>query len=207
MQVCPGYKRDEVVFLSEGWRPLGTSATGIRRPKQSPGSGTSTSVRSESQPLEPVDRPLLDTALYSIPAIDRSDLHVGFFLKSLGKQPTQTYSFIGDIFRQYISQPTYLRTGSSRSPIIPSDPTLFAIDALTQGHFGTVHADSVSVRQSFQSYGKALRSMSTKLTQMKHQQIDMPNLSEDDWQHFAFFCIVMAMWEVRPISDVLCQST
>lgn len=76
-------------------------------------------------------------------------------------------------------------------------PAILAADALAQGHFGTVSNDSVSLQESFRKYGMAQRSMAAVLAELQHRSLGFECLSEDDWQHLAFFCIAMAFWEVR----------
>lgn len=46
-------------------------------------------------------------------------------------------------------------------------------------------------------YGRALQSMSARMTEMKRAGSDFPYMSDEDWQHFAFFCLVMAFWEIK----------
>lgn len=79
-----------------------------------------------------------------------------------------------------------------------SDPVVFAVHALAEARFGRFNADLVATQQSFNKYGMALRGMSTKLEEFKYTESGFQALTEDDWQHLSFFCIVMACWEVCP---------
>jgi len=102
------------------------------------------------------------------------------------------------LFRHYMSRlpsPPSYDTGAAAT-VLPSTPVLFAVEALAQGHFGRVNADPVSTEQSFQNYGMALRAMSAQLAELSAADSGLKNLSEENWQHIAFFCIVMMFWEV-----------
>ncbi|KAF4470576.1 hypothetical protein FALBO_2512 [Fusarium albosuccineum] len=79
----------------------------------------------------------------------------------------------------------------------PTTPVLYAVDALAYCHFGTANADSASVRRSFHMYGMALRSMSARTTRINRAGSDFYHISDQDWQHFAFFCLVTAFWEMK----------
>lgn len=129
---------------------------------------------------------------YPSPAIDRSHLHIAFFQASFGTRPFQALGSIGHLFRHYLP----LVSSNLLDTSSPSTPVLFAVDALAYSHFGTANADSVSVQRSFVSYGMALQSMSVRLTEMKRADSDFHDISEEDWQHLAFFCLVMAFCEV-----------
>lgn len=137
-----------------------------------------------------------ELVLYPNPAIDRSHLHTAFFLSSFGTRPFQALGSISHLFRHYLPLvPSNVSDGHKRS-LSPSTPVVFAVDALAYSHFGTANSDPVSVRRSFRSYGMALQYMSAKLTEMKSEGSSLHNISEEDWQHFAFFCLVMAFCEV-----------
>ena len=183
-QTCGGYRRGRVVFLNEGWRTLGV-ASESRRNQSSP-------LTSEPPTLE-TDA---DSLFYSSLALDRSHLHIAYFLASFGTrpgEPSQALGSLGHLFRHYLPLVSSNTHDGSFSPITP---VVFAVDALACSYFGAANVDPVSVRQSFHSYGMALQSMSVRLTQMKRVDSSFHALSEEEWQHFAFFCLVMAFCEV-----------
>jgi hypothetical protein len=180
-QACGGYRRGGVVFLNEGWRTLGVA---------------SESRRNQSSPLTS-DPPNLETdadsVFYSNPALDRSYLHIAYFLASFGTRPSQALGSLGHLFRHYLP---LVSSNTHDGSLSPSTPVVFAVDALACSYFGAANVDPVSVRRSFHSYGMALQSMSVRLTQMKRVDSSFHAISEEEWQHFAFFCLVMAFCEV-----------
>lgn len=186
------------MFLSEGWRALGVASVArskIKTPKNTNqpallSSGFSTFTCCEA------DNTDADLVLCPSLTIDRSHLHIAFFLASFGTRPFQSLNAIGHLFRHYLHLvSSNVLDGSNRS-LSPSTPVVFAVDALAYSYFGTANVDPVSVRRSFHSYGIALQSMSARLTEMKRVDSGFHDIAEDDWQHFAFFCLVMAFWEV-----------
>lgn len=193
-QVCGGYRREETVFLNEGWRAPGVASVARSKIKNSKSINRSELLRSESPTLRSSDK--TDVVLFPNPTIDRSHLHINFFLASFGTRPFQALGSIGHLFRHYLPLVSSNLLGGYECSLSPSRPVVFAVDALAHSHFGTANADSVSVRRSFQSYGMALHSMSVRLTEMRRAGYDFHNITEEDWQHFAFFCLVMAFWEV-----------
>lgn len=197
-QACRGYRREEIVFLSEGWRALGV-ASGARSKIKKPDSTNGSALLSSNSPTltcSEFDKTDVHLVFYLSPAIDRSHLHIAFFLASFGTQPFQALSSIGHLFRHYLPLVSSNVLDGHECSLSPSTPVVFAVDALAHSHFGTANADPVSVRRSFHSYGMALQSMSVRLTEMKRGDSDLHNISEEDWQHFAFFCLVMAFCEV-----------
>lgn len=189
-QVCGGYRRQEVVFLSEGWRAPGVASTARSKMKKPDSSGSGTLTCSKT-PTGPV--------FYTSPAIDRSHLHTAFFLASFGSRPFQAPAFIVDVFRHYFSLVSFNELDGPRNSSSSSTPVVFAVDALAQAHFGMANADAVSVRRSFHTYGMALHAMSVRLAELKRIDSEVYDISEEDWQHLAFFCLVMMFWEVCSI--------
>jgi hypothetical protein len=142
--------------------------------------------------------------LHPSPAIDRAHLHIAYFLAEFGTRPGQALGSLGHLFRYYlplISSDGFHRQHKWTLPS-PTTPAVFAVDALAHCLFGTANADSLSVRRSFDLYGLAIQSMSARMTEMKRAGSDFYHLSDEDWQHFAFFCLVMAFWEVCSPSSI-----
>lgn len=130
--------------------------------------------------------------------MDRSQLHIAYFLASFGTRPGLALGSLIHLFRYYL--PNVSSTGFPRphdpSSWSPTTPVVFAVDALAYCHFGTANADCVAVQRSFQMYGLAVQSMSLRLREMIRTGSNFDNISDEDWQHSAFFCLVMAFWEV-----------
>lgn len=143
-------------------------------------------------------------ALYPSPAIDRTGPHIAYFLASFGTRPCQALGSLGHLFRYYLPMVSSndLQEQSKWSLSSPTTPAVFALDALAYCHFGTANADSISVRRSLDMYGRALKSMSARLAEMKREGSDFYHMSDEDWQHFAFFCLIMAFWEVWSPSSI-----
>ncbi|KAJ5287113.1 hypothetical protein N7478_002799 [Penicillium angulare] len=191
-QECGGYRREEIIFLSEGWRPPGVKAKA--RIKTIPDSANRLAQVSVLRALTGSEN-MSDPVLYICPSIERSHLHIPFFLSSFGTQPFQAPA-IADVFHHYFCLiSSNLRDGTTQTSSLRR-PVIFAVDALAQGHFGAANTDPVSVQRSLQSYTMALGSMSTQLAQLKCVGPGLRDISEDNWQHLAFFCIVMMFWEI-----------
>lgn len=94
-QPCGGYRREEVVFLSEGWRALGV-ASAARSKIRKPNRTKQSELRSSDSPTptcsesDKSDKSEADLVLYPRPAMDRSHLHIAFFLASFGTRPFQS---------------------------------------------------------------------------------------------------------------------
>lgn len=152
-QACGGYRREEVVFLSEGWRALGVASVARSKIKK-PNSTNRSALRSSNSPTltcSETDKTDADLVFYPSPAIDRSHLHIAFFLASF-----QALGSIGHLFRHYLPLVSSNVLDVHKGSLSPSTPVVFAVDALAHSHFGTANADPVSVRRS---YGMALQSM------------------------------------------------
>jgi hypothetical protein len=106
-----------------------------------------------------------------------------------------TPHFMASLFRTYFSVDSYgtINAGASASL---STPAVLAVNALAQGHFGRAMGDAASVQQSFHKYGLALKSMSSSISALGADDPTLDGVCEENWQHFAFFCVVMAFWEV-----------
>ena len=131
--------------------------------------------------------------------MDRWQLHTAFFLSEFGGDLLNGPHFIFDLFRYYLSiRPPDNSMAIKGCLSSSSDPVVFAVHALAEARFGRFNADLASTQQSFNKYGMALRGMSTKLEEFKYTESGLQALTEDDWQHLSFFCIVMACWEVCP---------
>ena len=185
--------------MSEGWRALGVASVNRNKITKPDSADRSTFLSSESPTVQgsEINGADSDLVLYPSPTIDRSHLHIAFFLGSFGTRPFQALGALGHLFRHYFPLVSSNESGSQTWSMSPSTPVVFAVDALAYSHFGTANADPVAVRQGFRSYGMALQSMSVRLAEMKRADSDFHDISEEDWQHFAFFCLVMAFWEVR----------
>ncbi|KAH8649253.1 hypothetical protein BX600DRAFT_517630 [Xylariales sp. PMI_506] len=196
-QVCRGYRRQDVVFLNEGWRAPGVASRVRGKPKK-PGSENPAPCASGSDSPSPTSAgPLAELVLYANPIVDRSHLHSAFFLASFGARQFQAPTFIIGVFRHYFSLASSNVLDDAKHSPSPSTPVVLAVNALAQGHFGTANADTVSVRQSFHSYSMALHVMSVRLSELKKLYSDFHDLPEEDWQHLAFFCLVMMFWELK----------
>lgn len=139
----------------------------------------------------------IDLVLFRNPTIDRSYLSITFFLSEFATDVLGSPPYIVGLFRHYSSLLPSRASTKSQGSLLSSVPVVLAVDALAQGHFGRANADLMSVRQSLQKYGMALRSMSAELAENKIEDSDFRCLSEEDWQNMAFFCIVMTFWEVH----------
>ncbi|KAH8892648.1 hypothetical protein GQ53DRAFT_840960 [Thozetella sp. PMI_491] len=193
-QACQGYRRQAFVFLSDGWRAPGV-ATGKRK-NSAPARGKTPKLQGSGSrdTLSP------DTAAGLVlcrgPAVDRSQLYIPFFLSEFEEKFTGPKFFV-PLFQYYFSfQPSGVSTdsGCGQTAITPA---AFAVDALAQGHFGMTNTDQISIQQSFRHYGMALRAMSAQLGGILNPNSELPCLSEEQWQHFVFFCLVMAFWELK----------
>ncbi|CAH0026991.1 unnamed protein product [Clonostachys rhizophaga] len=189
-QVCQGYRREDIVFLNDGWRAPGVAAANAKKKSRS---------KSRSPETQQAGRGTLilqsaaasPSSLRRSPSIDRSQLHTSFFLAEFAEQLLPSSHFIADLFRSYFSISS--STSSDQQPL--STSAVQAVDALAQGYFGRANGDLVSVKKSFDTYGVALRSMSTKIDELQAAHSGFHHLSEEEWQHMAFYCMVMAFWE------------
>jgi hypothetical protein len=199
-QACGGYRREKVVFLSEGWRALGVASVARSKMKKPISTNRSALLSSDSSTFtcSDIDNTDADLVFYPGLAIDRSHLHIAFSLASFGTRPFQALGSISHLFRYYLPLISSNVLDGHKCSSSSSTPVVFAVDALAYSHFGTANADPMSVRRSFYSYGMALQFMSVRLTEMKRGDSGFHNISEEDWQHFAFFCLVMAFYEVCP---------
>jgi hypothetical protein len=198
------------VFLTDGWRSLGVASVARSKTKRTNstsrpallGSDAPTVISSETESTDG------DLVFYQSPSIDRSHLHLPFFLASFGTRPSQALGAIGHLFRHYLPLVSSGVLDGRQSSLSPITPVVFAVDALAHSYFGKANADPVSVRRSFHSYGMALQSMSVRLTAMNCADSDLHDIPEEDWQHLTFFCLVMAFWEVSaspPLSSATRQ--
>ncbi|KAF7547529.1 hypothetical protein G7Z17_g7680 [Cylindrodendrum hubeiense] len=138
-----------------------------------------------------------DPVFYTSLAIDRSQLHIAFFLASFGPRPFQAPTFIVDVFRHYFSLVSSNELDGPEDSSSLTTPVIFAVDALAQAYFGMANADVVSVQRSFHTYGRAIHAMSVRLAELKRGDSDCYDISEENWQHFVFFCLVMMFWELK----------
>uniref|UniRef100_A0A0B7KCE8 Zn(2)-C6 fungal-type domain-containing protein n=1 Tax=Bionectria ochroleuca TaxID=29856 RepID=A0A0B7KCE8_BIOOC len=190
-QVCQGYRREDIVFLNDGWRAPGVAAANAKKSRsksrspetQEAGRGTLILQSAAASP----------SSLQRSPSIDRSQLHTSFFLAEFAEQLLPSSHFIADLFRSYFSLSS--STSSEHQPL--STSAAQAVDALAQGYFGRANGDLVSIKKSFDTYGVALRSMSTKIAELQAAHSGFHHLSEEEWQHMAFYCMVMAFWELK----------
>ncbi|KAH6880656.1 hypothetical protein B0T10DRAFT_581188 [Thelonectria olida] len=199
MQICGGYRRQELVFLSEGWRAPGVASTARSKMEKSNNTGSHPPLQSSNSGALARSRTSADLVLYASPAVGRSHLHIAFFMASFGPRPFQAPVFIVDIFRHYFSLVSPHEHDDPKDSPSPSRPVILAVDALAYAHFGMANADAVSVRRSYQTYGMALHAMSVRLAELKRADSDFEGISEEDWQHLSVFCLVMMFWEVCSI--------
>ncbi|KAI0847157.1 hypothetical protein F5Y00DRAFT_122026 [Daldinia vernicosa] len=194
-QVCRGYRRRDIVFLSDGWRAPGVAAS--ERKKKLP------ARTEEYEPLESgtyspgVLIPHSDFCPQKGPNVDRRQLYIAFFLSEFGPAVLSGPHLIFDLFYYYASIPITQTYTDTIHYLSPSWPVVLAVHALAEARFGRANADLISTQQSVKIYGMALRSMSAKLTELHDADSGFRNLSEGDWQHLVFFCIVMACWELE----------
>lgn len=106
-----------------------------------------------------------------------------------------TPHFMASLFRIYFSVDSYATINAGASASLRT-PAVLAVNALAQGHFGRAMGDAASVRQSFHIYGLALKSMTSSISALGFSSLTLDGVCEENWQHFAFFCVVMAFWEV-----------
>uniref|UniRef100_A0A8H7NMF2 Transcription factor domain-containing protein n=1 Tax=Bionectria ochroleuca TaxID=29856 RepID=A0A8H7NMF2_BIOOC len=134
--------------------------------------------------------------LYRSPSIDRTQLSTAFFMTEFATNFITTPHFMASLFRTYFSVDSYgtINAGASASL---STPAVLAVNALAQGHFGRAMGDAASVQQSFHKYGLALKSMSSSISALGADDPTLDGVCEENWQHFAFFCVVMAFWELK----------
>ncbi|KAI1394363.1 uncharacterized protein F4822DRAFT_424842 [Hypoxylon trugodes] len=193
-QICRGYRRQDYVFLNDGWRAPGVSSSVTE--KKSP--GKTSRKRETSIPEDEVERfttsPVL--ILSRTPSPERRQLHTVFFLSEFGADILNGPHFILDLFYRYLSTEPSLQYLAA-SCRLSSEPAVFAAHALAGARFGRIHSDSVSTQESIRTYGAALRAMSAKLEELKYADSGFQVPTEDNWQHLAFFCIVMACWELE----------
>ncbi|CAG9985156.1 unnamed protein product [Clonostachys byssicola] len=134
--------------------------------------------------------------LYRSPSIDRTQLSTAFFMTEFATRFLTTPHFMASLFRTYFSADSDGITNASASASL-STPAVLAVNALAQGHFGRAMGDAVSVQQSFHKYGLALKSMSSSISALGVGDLTLDGVCEESWQHFAFFCVVMAFWELK----------
>ncbi|KAF1827592.1 uncharacterized protein K489DRAFT_21621 [Dissoconium aciculare CBS 342.82] len=196
-RVCEGYRRAQVVFLNEGWRALGVAATRKDRPRQPTGDLKARSMCTPSKRnKESFESPGNSSTSPTPSSLRQSQVHIAFFLSSFDDQPFQSLSSIGGLIKHYLSSGSLDRSKPFENDDSPDTPVRLAIDALALGHFGAARSDQASTRRSFQQYGLALRSMSLRLQNMSASD-RTSDVSEEHWQHLAFFSLVMTFWEVR----------
>ncbi|CAH0058228.1 unnamed protein product [Clonostachys solani] len=189
-QVCQGYRREDIVFLNDGWRAPGVAAARAKKKSRSKSKSPETQEAGRGTLILQSAAPS-PSSLQKSPSIDRSQLHTSFFLAEFAEQLLPSSHFIADLFRSYFSiSPS---TSSDHQPL--STSAAQAVDALAQGYFGRANGDLDSVKRSFNTYGVALRSMSIKIDELQAAHSGFHHLSEEEWQHMAFYCMVMAFWE------------
>ncbi|VUC29148.1 unnamed protein product [Clonostachys rosea] len=189
-QVCQGYRREDIVFLNDGWRAPGVAAASAKKKSRSKSKSPETQEAGRGT-LILQSTAVSPSPLQRSPSIDRSQLHTSFFLAEFAEHLLPSSHFIADLFRSYFSvSPS---TSTEHQPL--SNSAAQAVDALAQGYFGRANGDLDSVKKSFSTYGFALRSMSVKINELQAAHSGFHHLSEDEWQHMAFYCMVMAFWE------------
>jgi len=184
-QTCRGYRRDNVVFLAEDWRALGVASTKPAK-EHTPAHKCHDATRVTVSTSRTASLP-------ASPGITGSQLCIPFFLASFGKRPEQAPTYIGQLFEHYCALDEVDDNSSNDAPSSSAIPVTYAVHALARVFFGAAHGDRLSMRKSLDSYEKALRSMSRWMTRK-----NLSCLHEDDWQHLAFFCLVMAFCEACP---------
>ncbi|KAJ6789494.1 hypothetical protein PWT90_00295 [Aphanocladium album] len=130
-------------------------------------------------------------------AADFSKIHISAFLTSFGSRPSQKLGSLSYLFRQYLPSATYSQYNPHQLPLNSTTPVILAVDALACCHFGMTNADTALIQRGCEIYGMALQSMSAMLAGMDFADVNFQSISEEDWGHVAFFCLVMTFWEMK----------
>ncbi|VUC20611.1 unnamed protein product [Clonostachys rosea] len=208
-QVCKGYRRDNFVFLNDGWRAPGVSKAGRNKPSKPrdkspiyPSRGKMNDSGDRALVVSDPSTMAVSPPLYRSPSIDRAQLSAAFFMTEFATRFITTPHFMASLFRTYFSVGSSSGIINVGSRVSLSTPAVLAVNALAQGHFGRAKGDAVSVQQSFHNYGMALKSMSSSISALGLAGLALDSVCEENWQHFAFFCVVMTFWELKmcPVS-------
>ncbi|CAH0020483.1 unnamed protein product [Clonostachys rhizophaga] len=202
-QVCRGYRRDNFVFLNDGWRAPGVSKAGRNKPSKprdkSPAYANRGQINDSGNRAQEEPGPCIMAAsppLYRRPSIDRIQLSAAFFMTGFATKFITTPHFMASLFRIYFSVDSYATINAGASASLRT-PAVLAVNALAQGHFGRAMGDAESVEQSFHKYGLALKSMTSSISALGFSSLTLDGVCEENWQHFAFFCVVMTFWELK----------
>jgi len=198
-QTCRGYRRDNFVFLNEGWRAPGVAAhvptthasaedtPALRRNgglNISPIISPSDKARGSVSPANP-GRPFLAQPLMQEPMA----LYVSFFLSEFSVKFDPLLEQLRHCFSRLINH-----VSRSEGDDLDCSPVIPAAAALVEGHFGKLKANKQIIRDNYYTYGRALRCMSQKLGQL--QTSSFQPLNEDEWMDMVFSSSMLALWEV-----------
>ncbi|KAH8884346.1 hypothetical protein GQ53DRAFT_846287 [Thozetella sp. PMI_491] len=174
-QVCRGYRRNEFTFMNEGWKPHGATPRANRSKLPTPQASLSPRGRETRSPLA---RPLSSRSLV---------VYGAFFLSEF-KKPFGP----GEIFLQARLLRAFQLLWSGKKDT--DMPITCAIEALAAGYFARIHNDRVSRDQSMLAYGRALKCLTSTLTEMQCVGLDV--MSDSDWDDFHFSCLLLTLWEL-----------
>ncbi|KAJ3495304.1 hypothetical protein NLG97_g3491 [Lecanicillium saksenae] len=192
-QVCGGYRRGEFVFLNEGWRAPGVASnrtTTATKSKTAKSSATS-STNYEGEPTG------FEQLVVLPRAASFSKIHISAFLTSFGSRPSQKLGSLGYLFRQYLPSASLSQYSPQQVAFNSTTPVILTVDALACCHFGMANVDTALIQRGCEVYGMALKSMSRMLAGMNFADVNFQSISEADWGHIAFFCLVMTFWEMK----------
>lgn len=193
-QRCRGYRRDEFIFMSDGWRAPGVAS-------QPANASSRQSPRNEISPVHEDcrDDDASSHALSFAPSRPLTPepmaIYASFFLSQFTPNPPQAVLVMIQNCRRYLGQLLDRPSpGSPESNTARPHPTTDAAEALVTTYFGRQHGSDLLIRESIRSYGRALKSFSLKLDQV--QSIGLVSVEEDEWIHLAFSCVFLTLWEV-----------
>lgn len=197
-QRCRGYRRDEFIFMSDGWRAPGVASQPANGPSRQPprneispvhedcrDDDARSNVRNRVRSLVP-SRPLTPEPMA---------IYASFFLSQFTPNPPQAVLVMIQNCRRYLGQLLDRPSpGSPESNNAHPHPTTDAAEALVMTYFGRQHGSDLLIRESIRSYARALKSFSLKLDEV--QSIGLVSVEEDEWIHLAFSCVFLTLWEV-----------
>lgn len=213
-QRCRGYRRDEFVFMSDGWRAPGVSsrlandppgaATQRQRRRCTGGQGVPplppTSRQSRRNEMSPAHEDCRDDDASSIVPSrpltpEPMAICVSFFLSQFTPNPPRAVRVMIQNCRRYLGQLLDRPLpGGTESNIVHPHPATDAAEALVMTYFGRQHGSDLLIRESIRSYARALKSLSLKLDEV--QSIGLVSVDEDEWRHLVFSCLFLTFWEV-----------
>ncbi|KAK1753334.1 hypothetical protein QBC47DRAFT_55395 [Echria macrotheca] len=166
-QICHGYRRGDFVFMNEGWRAPGVASSG----------------RLTSAPPPPMTKPVEPDPL---------PIYVSFFLSQFTKSPPpqalvmvhSCHQYLGHLLHRPLPGPN----GSD------CDPLADAAEALVTNHFGRLNSLQEVVHRSITPYVRALRALSTRLSQV--QRVGIASIQEEEVLRLIFASLFLTFWEL-----------